>query len=891
MRGEENAPAWRRYSRFWGSNASADVSEELSFHIEQRVAELMSEGMSESAARAETMRRIGDLEALKRECSELSVERERMERRRDWVGELRMDLKLAGRQFVRVPVMTVVAMITLGLGLGANTAIFSIVNAVMLRALPFDDAGRVVALRESRDGSDNAAGPGTFTEWSNRTRSFESLSAQTGGTFNITQGGSPERVRGARVTPSFFATNHLSPLYGRYFAESEANAGESHVVVLSHDLFMRRYAGDRSLVGRTILLNEEPFTVVGVAPASFRLDRNDAELWVPLTLTTEDRARFNEHWLVVYGKLKPGVSLEAANADLARVTREITALHPEEMEGWTAKAVPAARWLSGDYRKQLLVLFGAVGVILLIACLNVSSLLLARASARRKEMALRSALGASRWRLIRQIITESIALALMGGVVALIVAQIALAALVHIAPEGVPRLDGAAITGNVLAFCALSSLAAGFILGALPALRASIVDTQRALRESGKNSSEGNARDGLRSLLVVGEVALALALLAGAGLFIRSGMNLNRVNPGFDADNLMSLHFSLPAQRYQTPEAIAQAYDEVVHRISQVPGVDGVSAAATVPLSGDAVGVTIQLPGRTFTPNDEKQYMRFNVAMPGYFELMHIPIVRGRAITAADRANTTPVAVVNETLARNVWGNEDPIGKRITCCGGGASRVWREVVGVSKDVKLSLNDVPSAEMYVAHTQTPVLSWTWYSNSLTVVYRSRAGAQATLPAVRAAISSFVSNLPLFGINSFEALRKRSTAANDFSLALMGCLAALALLLAAVGIYGVIAYFVQQRTQEIGIRMALGARGAHVVQLILRQAWMLAIAGIAAGLVLGLAGGRAMQSLLFNVSAFDWPTYGLVSGCMLLVILTAAYVPARRAIRVNPLTSIR
>ncbi len=892
MRGDENAPAWRRYSRFWGSNSKADVSEELAFHIEERVADLMAEGMSESQARAETMRRIGDIEALKQQCSDLSVERERIRRRRDWLGEVRMDLTLAFRQFRRVPVMTIVAMITLGLGLGANTAIFSIVNAVLLRPLPFDDADRMVAVRETYENGELQAGPGTFTEWSNRARSFESLSAQTGGTFNITQGGSPERVEGAFVTPSFFNTNHLPALLGRYFAESEASPSQDHVVVLSHELFMRRYAGDRTLIGRDILLNEEPFTVVGVTPPSFRIDGNDAELWVPLTLTAEDRARFNEHWLTVYGKLKPGVSVDAANADMKRVAAEVAAMHPKVMNGWGVKVIPAARWLSGDYRRQLLVLFGAVGVILLIACLNVSSLLVARATARRKEMAVRSALGASRWRLIRQIMTESVALGALGGVFALIVARFALSALLHVAPAGVPRLDGAAITGRVLAFCALSSLAAGFLLSALPALRVNATNPQSALRDSGKNASEGNTRDGVRSMLVIGEVALALALLAGAGLFIRSAMNLNRVDPGFDPVNLMSLHFSLPPQRYKTPDQVAQAYDEVVRRISEVPGVEQVSAAATVPLAGGPVGVSMKLQDRNFEPNDELQYMRFNVAMPGYFDMMKIPIVRGRAITAADRASTIPVAVVNETLARRIWGNANPIGKQISCCFNGKEpRVWREVVGVSRDVKYFLNDTTESEMYIAHEQMPALSWGWYSNSLTIVYRSRGDAQGTLAGVRKAISGFDSNLPLYSTRSFDELRKRSTAANDFSLWLMGCLAAVALTLAAVGIYGVIAYFVQQRTQEIGIRMALGARGADVVRLVLRQVTALAVAGIAGGVVLAVAGGRAVESLLFNVKAADAVTYILGSGCMLLVILLAAYIPARRATRVNPLTSIR
>ena len=887
---EDTAPAWRRYSRFWGSNPSADVSEELAFHMEQRTAELMSEGMSELEARRETMRRIGDLDALTRECRALSTEKERMERRRDWIGETRMDVRLALRQFKRVPVLTAVAMITLGLGIGANTAIFSIVNAVLLRPLPFQDAERVVAVREMRDGEDYQAGPGTFTEWTKRARVFESLSAQTGATFNLTEGDAPERVSGAYVTPSFFATNHLAPQLGRYFVESEAEEGNNHVVVLSHDLFVRRFGSDRSLIGRSILMNEEPFTVVGVAPAAFRVDRNDAEMWVPLSLTSADRARFNEHWLIVYGKLKPGVSLESANADLVRVTKEIAALHPEEMDRWSAAAIPARQWISGDYRKQLLVLFGAVGVILLIACLNVSSLLVARATARRKEMALRSTLGASRWRLVRQITTESVVLAMLGGVVALLVARFALTGLLRIAPEGVPRLDGAALTGNVLLFCAVSSLVTGFLLSALPALRASVVDLQRTLRDSGKNSSEGNTRDGVRSLLVIGEVALSLALLAGAGLFIRSAMNLNRVDAGFDPSNLMSLRFSLPGQRYSTPEQVAQAYNDVVRRIKNVPGVESVSAAGSVPLSNGAIGVSMQLPDRTFHSNDIDQYMHFNAAMPGYFDLMRIPIVRGRAITAQDRANSTPVAVVNEALAKRTWPNENPIGKRIACCSGGGPRVWREVVGVARDVKLSLEALPEPEMYIPHEQMTPMSWGWYSNALTVVYRAKGGAQ-TLPAVRNAISGFDSNLPLFGIRSFDELRKRSTATNDFSLSLLSCLAAVALALAAVGIYGVIAYFVQQRTQEIGIRMALGARSADVIGMVMRQAAVLAVFGIAGGLFLAIAAGRAVQSLLFDVQGTDWVTYGAVSGCMALVILIATWIPARRATRVDPLTSIR
>jgi predicted permease len=886
----EKAPLWRRYQRFWGADVARDVDEEMEFHIEMRMEELLSAGMTEWQAREEVMRRIGDMNALKSECQSIASQQEEMVRRRDWLTGLRTDVAVSLRQFARAPLITVIAIITLALGIGANTAIFGIVHAVLLQPLPFRNADRMVAVHETRQGNENTVGPGQYTEWTRRTRVFESLSAYTSSAMSLVEGGAPMRVPSAWVTPSFFRTNYIAPEYGRYLQDSEGVPGNAHVVVLSHELFASRFGSSPSIIGKTIHLDDTPFTVVGVAPRGYRMNEDDPQLYVPLALTPEMESHFGEHWLRVTGVLKPGVTLEAAMRDMERVSREIAALHPDEMVDRSARVDDYQRYIAGDYRTQIFVLFGAVGLILLLACLNVSSLLIARVNARRKEMAVRAALGATRWRIARQLMTESLVLAMAGGAAALVVARAGEALLLWIAPAGVPRLANTTLSGTVLLFGAALTLLCGGALGVLPAIGSVNVNPERTLREAGRSSGAGASRDRLRNVLVTGEIALALMLLIGAGLFVRSALKLSHVDPGFNADNVVSVRFALPGTRYDTNEKVTSAYRDVLSRLATTQGVRAAAAISSVPLNGYDVDVLLDVSGKSYDPG-HKPDTQFRIATPGYFELMGIPILRGRGIQESDHANAQNVVVINQALAKLIWGNENPIGQRIACCTRDTAKVWREVVGVTGNVRHRLDAEPEPEMYMPYEQVPSDIWGWFGNSLGIVARANAISPSLFSSIRNTIASFDATLPVYDVESFETLRAKSTASTRFSLILLTSLAGIAIVLAAVGIYGVIAFFVQQRTHEIGIRMALGARRTDVVTMVVRQGVGLATFGIGAGLLLAFGASRALRSLLYQIDPFDMLTYVVVALCIGVVAVVACVGPARRAAGLNPLSTLR
>jgi putative ABC transport system permease protein len=882
-------PAWRRYLRFWGPDVASDVNDEFSFHLEMRTAELMAKGMTPAEARAAALQRIGDLNGLKRLCQSIGEERELMQQRRLWWDSLRNDVWLGVRQLVRNPVLTVVAGITLALGIGATSAISSLVYAVLLRPLPYEDSNRIVKVVETARGSETAVGPGQFTEWVKRSRALESIAAQVHSTFNLVNGGEPRRVAGSFVSPSYFQTHYIAPLLGRYFTPEEADPGRDRVVVLSEALFRQRYGGDRGMIGQTVDLNGVPHTVVGVAPSAYSLVREGDLLWVPLALTAEHKSSFDDHWLLVTAKLKPNVSLLDAQRDVERVSREIAQSHPAEMATRSARVLDFHRALVDQYDRQLVVLFGAVAFVLLLACLNVANLLLARVTVRRKEIAIRAALGAGRARIVLQLLTESMVLAALGGVLSFAVARGVLFALVRLAPRDVPRLEEAGQGLQLYLFLALMTVISGALLGLIPALRASAGDVQRRLREGGKDSARGSVRDPLRNVLVVAEIALALVLLIGAGLFVRSAHRLYRIDPGFNVANALSVRFSLPATKYHNAEQVQQAYGEIIARLRALPGVDAVAANSQLPFTG-SVDVMIRSPGQQYAPGNEP-FAHFRLITPNYFDAMQIPLQRGRAFTARDNSSAAPVVIVNETLAQSRWPGEDPIGKNISCCDEEGARVWREVVGVSADVRHWLTQEPLPELYVSYEQAPAQSWTWFANSLALVIRTQSRPEAVLSAVRQAIGSVDPTIPLFDVRTLEEMRRSATSANRFSMLLLSALALIALTLAAVGIYGVLSYLVSQRRHEIGVRMALGARSRDVVTHILGQGAMLAGIGILIGVPLALASTRAVGTLLYGIKPTDPLTFLLVSSLLLLVALLACYLPARRAASVDPMSALR
>jgi len=880
-------PSWRRYLRFWGPDVRSDVDDELAFHIELRVDQLVAQGMDPAAARAAAWRRIGDAEALARTCREIDGERLTNARRREWAQGTWAELRVAARQLRRYPVLASVAVLTLALGLGATTAIFSVLYAVMLRPLPYADADRMVRITETMRGAETSVGAGQFKEWLARSTAFESLGAYLQTTYNLTEG-TPERVRAAFVTSGLFRARYVKPAFGRYFLPEEDQVGREHVVVLSYGLFEQRFAGDPRIVGRPIRMSGETYTVVGVAPAEFSTATPGDQLWTALALRPEHKASFSDHWLTVYAKRKPGVSQAQAQRDMERVSREIAQLHPDDMVDRSARVYDFRDDLVADHERSLTTLFGAVGFVLLLACLNVTNLLLARATVRRKETAIRAALGATRGTIVRHFLMESLVLAAAGAVLAFVVSRLTLRALLSLAPAEIPGLDHAGQGPATAVFLAVTSLGVAVLLGLLPALRG-LRSVEPALRMGGRTGSATTTRDRLRSLLVVSEVALALALVTGAGLFVRSARKLNEVDVGFSPTGLITARVSLASSRYSTPEIVQQTYLELVDRMRRLPHIVSASANSMPPLAGGAVSVDVRVEGRAYAPGNEPE-AQFHIVTPGYFETAHARLAAGRLFTVYDRDHAPLVAVINEALARRLWPNESAVGKRVACCAEGPAP-WREVVGVVGDTRQFLSRVPQPELYVPIEQTPPTSWTWHGNSLAFVVRTDGNIAEATRGIRAAIAETDATLPVYDALTYDERLKLASASNRFSTVLFSALAALALVLAAVGLYGVLAFSVAQRSFEMGVRVALGARPIDVLALVSRQGMRLVAGGLAVGLVLAMTASRVMASLLYQVAPNDPATY-LTAGVLLVGVgALACYVPARRASRADPTTALR
>jgi putative ABC transport system permease protein len=881
-------PAWRRYLRFWGPDAAADVDDELEYHLELRIAELVASGLDPAAARAEALRRLGDVALLRQKVIAIDLSQVAQQRRRDWFDVIRGDARIGVRQFSRNPILALVAIATLALGIGASTGIFSIVYSVLLRPLPFAGADRMTQMTETERGQDTGVGPGQFSEWVQRARAFEAIAAYLPTTFNLGDG-APERIAAAFVTPDFFQTRYLPPLHGRYFLAEEAQPGRDAVVVLSHALFMRRFGGDASVIGHTIQVNDQPRTVIGVAPAALALTPNTDLLYTPLALTAEHKQKFAEHWLIVFGQRRPGVSLADAQRDLERVSREIAELQPAAMVDRSARVHDFHDKLVDDYDRQLLVLFGAVGFVLLLSCLNVANLLLARALVRRKEIAIRAALGAGKSHIVRQFAVESALLVVCGAIAAWFISDLTVALLRRIAPAQVPGLDHVQHDYLTLGFLALLTLGCGAFLGVLPALRG-LRAIQPALRSGGRASAAVSTRDPLRAALVVAEIALSLVLLTGAGLFIRSAIALHDIDAGFNPRQLLTVRLSLASQKYDRPERIIATFGHLAERASTLPNVKAVTLTSSPPLAGGTVDVDVRVEGRTYAPG-QVPVTHYRTVQPGYFQTMGMPMRSGRSLQETDRASAPPVVVINESLARLLWPGESPIGKRLRCCDSDSIPAWREVVGVVADSRHFLTDEPLQELYVPVEQAPEASWLWFANSLALIVRHDGDAQQVVNGVRAAMAGIDPSIPLFDVATYDDLYARATASNRFSMLLFSALAAIALILASVGVYGVLAFLVGQRAQEIGVRVALGARRTNVLALVLRQGMLLTAVGLAIGLGLALLSSHAARGLLYEVEPTDPLTYLVVCTILGTIALAACIVPARRAAAIDPAITLR
>ena len=804
------------------------------------------------------------------------------------MGTLWQDARYGARMLAKRKGFTLVAVSALALGIGANTAIFSVVNAVLLRPLPFAESDRLTKVYVTDPRRNIAKYPTSylnFSDWRAQNGSFEALAAHASTGASVRVGEAPESVEGVYVSADLFRVLKASPALGRTFLPAEESPG-SRVVVVSHEMWRKRFHSDPGIVNRQVLFDGEPTTVVGVMPAGFRfpVEVVGPEYWQPLNPQSEANLERGQNYLSVVGRLKPGVTLAQAQGEMATIAARLEQQHAEKNAGRGISLVALHEDIVGGVRPALFLLLGAVGFVLLIACANVANLTLARAASRSREIAVRSALGASRWRVARQLLTESLLLSLAGGGLGLLLAVWGVEALAAAIPADIPRAPEVGIDPAVLAFTLGVSVLTGVVFGLAPALRASKSDFNEALKEGSRGSTEGFRGNRLRGLLVVSEVALSLVLLVGAGLLIRSFFELRAVRPGFEPQNLLTAGIGLPPNKYKDEASQAAFFKQVLERVAQLPGVKSVGGVEPLPMSGNNWATTVTLDGVPPPPPGQRQRTQTRVVSPGYHRAMGIPLVRGRLLTEQDTAQSPKVVVVSESFARQVFPGEEAVGRRVTPTL--APDFTAEIVGVVGDVKhRALDETPAPELYASYQQAP-------QPFLALVVRAEPAVTAGLTnSIREAVLQVDANQPLYNVKTMEELLSDSVASRRFNMTLLAVFAAIALALASVGVFGVLSYSVTRRTHEIGIRVALGARRGDVLRLVVGQGMALVGAGIALGLASALALTRLIAGLLYGVSASDPVIYAGVALLLAAVALLACYLPARRATKVDPMVALR
>ena len=796
------------------------------------------------------------------------------------------DIRYGIRSLLKRPGFTAIALVALALGIGANTAIFSLVNAVVLQPLPYQDPDQLVwAWGNFRNGGNRASvAPLDYLDFRSQNKTFEQFAASVGVPANITGSGGPERLIALGVTGNYFDVFGVRPALGRGFSIENEKPGQDQVTVLSHALWQRRFAGDSQIIGNSVVIDNKPYQVIGVMPAGLRLPQ-EAELWVPLNFDADPTMMKQRkgHFLRPVGKLKPGVSLAQAQADTDHIAAQLEQQFPDTNTGKNLRLVSLREQLTGDSSTLVFILFGAVGFVLLIACANVANLSLVRAASRQKEIALRTALGASRSRIVRQVITESLLLSIIGGALGALLAVWGVELLVSLSAENLPPMVTVKIDTTVLAFTLVISLATGLLFGLAPALRTSKVDLIDSLKE-GTRGAEGTLRNRTRRLLVVFESAVAVMLLIGAGLLVRSLIALQSVDPGFDADNVLTLKIELPQQKYDWSPAApgdkpANFFQQLESRVASLPGVESVGLITQLPLSGQATDITFTVEGRPPVSPDQALSADWRQVNGNYFSALRIPLLRGRNFSEQEVRQSGNVVVVSQAFVANAFPNEEPLGKRIVTMFGGVY----EIIGVVGDIRhSSLANQPFATFYF-----PTRNWGW----MNVVIRTQGDPLSIVGAVRNEVHALDPDLPIAGVKRMSDWVHSSVAAPRYRTTLLALFAALAMILAATGIYGVMSYSVAQRTHEIGVRMALGARRFDVLKMVVRQGMILTFVGVVLGLAGAFALTRVMASLLFQVTATDPITFGAVALLLTAVAFIACYVPARRATKVDPLVALR
>jgi putative ABC transport system permease protein len=875
-------------AKLWKPSVDDEVRSEIEHHIQSRTQDLIARGIAPSEARTLARREFGDVDRIAGRMRALGQARDTEQRRAERWLELRQDVQYAVRQLARSPGFAVVSALTIALGVGATTAIFSVVDAVILRPLPFREPERLVRIYSTSPTTtpSDEVSPRTFLFWRRDNRSLERLAALESRRMTFAEGGqTPESITAIRTTPDYFPMLGVAPQLGRVFSADEERPNRPPVAVISHRFWMRRFNGDRAAVGRVVRIDASPVVIVGVMPAAFDVFAAAIDVWVPITFEPRHET-VNEASFDVVARLRPGVTIAQAQSDLSTIVRRIDEGRVGEANR-SARVAPYTADMIGGYRSRLFILFGAVAFVLLIGCVNVANLLLARGAGRAKEIAIRAALGAGRGRIIRQLLAESAVLGAIGGAAGLALAYWALALLKAASPEGVPRLDHAGIGLTALAFTLAVTLASALAFGLVPAVQAARPDLHATLVADARSSTQV-AHDRTRQLLVVLEVALSLVLLAGATLLIRSAILLQRVDPGLDPSRLWSGAATLPSPG-ATPEQLTRQYERIVEGMRRIPGVEEAAVISVAPFTGLRVLGIFPVVGR---PIDERNLLMANLRLvtPGAFHTLRIPIRRGRDFSDRDDATTPPVVIVNEAYARLAWPGEDAVGKKLWAPGPVRS-IAREVVGVVGDThEDGLREAPRPAIYYTLRQVPPLLWSSSQSSMFLVARTGVEPLTITKRVQAVVHDVDRGAPVFEARSMEDRMAAMVATARFNTQLLTTLGGVGLALAVIGIYGVIAYFVGQRTREIGVRMALGATPGRVLAMVVGQGMRPVLAGIVVGMGAALALTRVLASQLYGVRPTDPPTFAAVATIIIIAAALAAAIPARRAARVDPKTAL-
>jgi putative ABC transport system permease protein len=862
-----------------------DFANELDSHLAMLADENIRRGMQPEEARRAARIKLGGVTQLKetnRELRSLPV-----------IETFLHDSRYALRMMRRNPGFTAVAVLTLALGIGANTAIFSVVYAVLLKPLPYANPNQLVSAFQAnvQEGvpEDGTSYP-NFEEWRAQNHVFSDLSTINFHQLTLTGSGEPSVVNTCVVTPQHFALLDVKPLQGRIFYPDDGKQGAPPVVILSENLWRGTLGADPKIVGSSITLDKRPFTVVGIMPAAFRSPfiNSKQDVWIPLVqdpLFGSWMARRGGHWLPVFGRLKPGVSLAQAQAEMDAISERLASEFPAENKGWTVRLVPMQKEIVGDVRTALLVLLGAVGLVLLIACANIANLLLTRATSRSKEIAVRTALGAGRSRIIRQLLSETAVLGLLGGVVGIALAYWGVRALSSLLPDNLPQLNAIRVDNFVLIFALSLSAIASVAFGLVPALFASKSDIQASLREGSSRSGESGNRRRARSFLAAAEIALAVVLLVAAGLLLRSFSKLTSVSPGFDAQHIVKAEVSLPQFQYSKPQQWTAFSDELLANIQAQPGLQDSAIAIPVPITDGFINLAFEIVGVPPASASDSRLADYVSISPNYFRVMGIPLLSGRLFNQQDIADAPRVTLISKALAQRYFPNQDPIGKHLNFGFPPNGDVSREIIGIVGDVRdKSLGDAPAPMMYVPFAQAPF----WGAN---LVVKSTLSTSAVATSIRQQVQKIDKDLPVTDVEKLPDLLDASVSQQRFRTFLLGLFAAMALILAATGIFGVISYSVSRRTNEIGIRVALGASRSTILRMILRETLILAAVGLAVGLPCALAASHLIGHMLFGVSANDPLTLAAVAFTLAAVAALAGFVPARRAMQVDPMVALR